>query len=101
MPDHIHLLFEVGIDMTVEKAIQLIKGRFSFRLAKEHGYEGEVWQRGFSEVQVMDASGMERCLDYIAANPVNAGLVSSAEEYPFCYRHLAARKAATQGLKPT
>jgi len=101
MPDHIHLFFEVGSDMTVEKAMQLIKGRFSYRLAKEHGYEGEVWQRGFSEVQVMDAQGMEKSRDYIAANPVKAGLVGSADDYPFCFSYLATRKAETQGLKPT
>ena len=32
MPDHVHLLIEVGDDMTIEKAMQLIKGRFSYRL---------------------------------------------------------------------
>ena len=29
MPDHIHLLMTVRRDMTIEKAMQLIKGRFS------------------------------------------------------------------------
>ncbi len=29
MPDHMHLLIEVGNEMTIEKAMQLIKGRFS------------------------------------------------------------------------
>ncbi|MFZ1083601.1 MAG: transposase [Terracidiphilus sp.] len=101
MPDHIHLLFEVGADMTVEKAMQLVKGRFSFRLKKEHGYEGEVWQRGFSEVQVMDAQWMEKCRNYIAENPVKAGLVSEAKKFPFCFDFLARRKIETQGLKPT
>jgi putative transposase len=93
MPNHIHLLLEVGSDMTVEKAMQLVKGRFSYRLKKEHGYDGEVWQRGFSEVQVMNRDGMDKCRDYIAANPVKALLVNSADEYPFCFRYLASRKA--------
>ena len=34
MPDHLHLLFTVEAGMTVEKAMQLVKGRFSFRLAR-------------------------------------------------------------------
>jgi putative transposase len=100
MPDHVHLLFGVESDMTVEKAMHLVKGRFSYRLKKEYGYEGEVWQRGFSEVQVMDAQGREKCRDYIAANPVKAGLVGSAKEYPFCFQYLANKKAGMQGLKP-
>jgi putative transposase len=78
----------------------MIKGRFSYRLAKEYGYEGEVWQRGFSEVQVMNAQDLEKCRNYIAANPVKARLVNSADEYPFCFRYLASRKAEMQGLKP-
>jgi REP element-mobilizing transposase RayT len=47
MPDHLHLLITVDRDLTIEKAMQLIKGGFSFRLKKELGYAGEVWQRGF------------------------------------------------------
>jgi REP element-mobilizing transposase RayT len=50
MPDHVHLLSTVEDGMTVEKAMQLIKGRFSHRLSHEFGHKGEVWQRGFSEV---------------------------------------------------
>ncbi len=87
MPYHVHLLLELDCMMTIEKAMQLVKGRFSYRLKKEQGYEGEVWQRGFSEVQVMDARGMEKCRDYIATNPLKAGLVSSADEFPFCFRY--------------
>ena len=42
MPDHVHLLLTVDGKMTIEKAMQLIKGRFSYRLKKEFGYLGEV-----------------------------------------------------------
>jgi putative transposase len=92
MPDHIHLLIEVGRDMTVEKAMQLIKGRFSHRLSHEFGYKGEVWQRGFTEVQVLNKQNFEAHRVYIAANPVKAGLASTAEEYPFCFCSLARKK---------
>ncbi len=93
MPDHAHLLIEVRDDMTIEKAMQLIKGRFSHRLSHEFGYKGEVWQRGFTEVQVMNKQALEAHRAYIAENPVKAGLATSAEEYPFCFRFLARRKA--------
>ena len=53
MPDHLHLLMTLPGDTTIEKAMQLIKGGFSYRLKKEFGYQGEVWQRGFSEVRIM------------------------------------------------
>jgi len=38
MPDHVHLLIEVGNDMTIEKAMQLIKVRFSHPLSLLIGF---------------------------------------------------------------
>ncbi len=92
MPDHVHVLVEVSDDMTIEKAMQLVKGRFSHRLSHELGYKGEVWQRGFTEVQVMNNQSLEAHRSYIAENPVKAGLVASADEYPFCFGSLAKKK---------
>ena len=94
MPDHVHLLITVGGDMTIERAMQFVKGGFSFRLRKESGYLGEVWQRGFSEVRVDDRESFLRYRDYIAENPVKAGLVDSPEEFPYCFTYLAKQKAA-------
>jgi len=92
MPDHVHLLIELGRDMTIEKALQLIKGRFSHRLSHEFGYKGEVWQRGFTEVQVPCREGFEQHRRYIAENPVKAAPVDAAEMYPFCFKSLARKK---------
>lgn len=92
MPDHLHLLLTVFDEMTIERAMQLIKGRFSHRLSHELGYQGEVWQRGFTEAQVMNRESLEKHREYIAQNPVKAGMVASADEFPFCFRYLAKRK---------
>ncbi|MGA7856625.1 MAG: transposase [Terracidiphilus sp.] len=94
MPDHLHLLIEVGNGMTIEKAMQLIKGRFSYRLGKELGYKGEVWQRGFAEVQVVNKANFEAHRVYIAENPIKAGLIRIGEIYPFCFQSLAEMKIA-------
>lgn len=99
MPDHLHLLLSVHGAMTVEKAMQLIKGRFSHRLKKEFGYLGEVWQRGFTEDQVMNRESFETHREYIAENPVKAGMATSADEFPFCYRYLAKRKAENRASR--
>jgi putative transposase len=94
MPDHLHMLLAVENGMSIEKAMQLVKGRFSFRLKKETGYLGEVWQRGFSEVQVLGKESYEKHRTYIAMNPVKTGLVESPEQYPYCFEFLARKKAA-------
>ena len=97
MPDHVHLLLTVFDEMTIEKAMQLIKGRFSHRLSHELGYKGEVWQRGFTEVQVLNKESLEAHRAYIAEIPLKAGLVACAEEYPFCFTSLARKKREPVG----
>ena len=100
MPDHVHLLITVNKDMTIEKAMQLIKGGFSYRLKKEFGYLGEVWQKGFSEVRVKNDDDRLQFRKYIALNPVKAGLVDVPESYPYCFTNLARRKLAGAKARP-
>jgi putative transposase len=97
MPDHLHLVLSVGSGMTIERAMQLVKGRFSRRLSKELGFSGEVWQRGFSEEQVLGRARLEKSRKYIADNPVKAGLAKSSGEYPYCFASLAKRKSEARG----
>ena len=94
MPDHVHLLLSLGSDMTIERAMQFIKGGFSYRLRKEFGCPGEVWQHGFSEVRVEDETSLLQHREYIAGNPVKAGLADSPEQFPYCFTYLARQKAA-------
>jgi len=63
--------------------MQLIKGGFSYRIRKELGYQGEVWQRGYSEVRIRDRRGFLKHRDYIDQNPIRAGLANTADEYPY------------------
>ena len=94
MPDHVHLLITVHSDMTIERAMQFIKGGFSYQLKKKFGYSGEVWQRGFSEVRVDNRESFLQHREYIAQNPMKAGLVDSPEKFPYCFTYLARQKAA-------
>jgi putative transposase len=83
MPDHIHLLLSLDQMMSVEKAMQLIKGGFSYRAKKELGYTGDVWQPGFSEVRILDRKSFLQHRKYIEQNPVKARLVDSPEKFPY------------------
>jgi putative transposase len=94
MPDHVHLLVGVGTGISIEKAMQFIKGGFSYRVRKELGFSGEVWQRGFSEVRVDNRESFEEHRRYIEENPRRAGLVQSGELFPWCFETLKRQKAA-------
>jgi putative transposase len=88
MPNHFHVLLKVDARTTIEKAVQLIKGNFSFRARKELGFNGEIWQKGFSDFRITDQESLTRHVDYILANPVKAGYARSPEEYPYCSAYL-------------
>jgi putative transposase len=42
MPNHIHILMTLPGEVSLEKAMQLIKGGFSYRANKELGFRGEI-----------------------------------------------------------
>ena len=99
MRNHVHLLITADDSMSIEKAMQLIKGNFSYRARKELGFRGEIWQRGFSDVRVRDEESFRKHQQYIYNNPVNAGMARVAEEFPHCSLYLRMQKV--QGLKPS
>ena len=98
MRNHVHLLVTLGAEISIEKAMQLIKGNFSFRAKTELGFLGEIWQRGFSDVRIKDEESFRAHQLYIYNNPVKAGLASVPEEYP--HGSLYLRRLKAQGLKP-
>jgi hypothetical protein len=55
MPDHVHLLITVGSQITIERAVQFIKGGFAFRAGRECGIRPPIWQKRFSEIRVKDS----------------------------------------------
>ncbi len=83
MPEHVHLLLTPASDLTVERAIQLVKGGYSRAFGLEFR-RGEVWQRGFTDHRIRDAEDFARHRDYIHQNPVKRRLVECAAEYRYC-----------------
>ncbi|MBS1802926.1 MAG: transposase [Acidobacteria bacterium] len=79
MPEHLHLLITPATDVSLEKAIQFIKGGFSFRLKSKR----DVWERGFNEVQICFPEKFKACMRYIEENPVRARLAAAADQYKF------------------
>jgi putative transposase len=81
MRDHVHLVLTPALGVSLEKAMQFIKGGFSYRAKKELNFNGEIWQKSFNEHRIRDAEEYARQTEYIWMNPVKAGLVERAEEY--------------------
>jgi len=78
MPDHIHLLLTPQ-EITLERAIGLIKGGFSHKI----GSKFPVWQRGFTDHRIRNGEEFETRREYIHQNPVRSRLVAQAELYTY------------------
>jgi putative transposase len=101
MPDHFHVLISVGPEISIERAIQLIKGGFAFRAGKELRFRPPVWERGFSEVRIYGPEAFSRVREYIAQNPVKRRLTETPSEYAYSSTHGGFDlDEVPQGLKP-
>jgi putative transposase len=58
MRNHVHLILTPAPLVSLEKAMQYIKGGFSYRAAKEKNANYEIWQKGYNERRIRDAADM-------------------------------------------
>ena len=100
MPDHIHLIL-TPTDGTLERAMQFVKGGFSYRVKKELGLSTEIWERGYVDHRIRDAGDYAKHVEYVRQNPVRAKLANVPEEYRYSSAHSALQMdECPPGLKP-
>jgi putative transposase len=99
MPDHFHLL--ITPRESLERAMQLIKGGFSFRTKRELGFMQQIWQHSFYDRRVRDAEEYSAFREYIRQNPLKRGLAARVQDYRYssAWPGLVLDEAP-QGLKP-
>jgi putative transposase len=95
MPDHFHIL--MSPQDSLERAMQNIKGGFSFRAKKAFEWTHEIWQPGFSDHRIHDAEDWDHHISYIRSNPVKRQLCPRSEDYPYLATQL---DPIPQRLKP-
>ena len=83
MPDHLHAILTPAPEVSLEKAMQYIKGGFSFRLKSKL----DVWTKSFNDSQILTLEKFQACKNYIEQNPIRAGLVISAPTYACSSAH--------------
>lgn len=97
MPDHVHALITPSVEISLERAVQFIKGGFSFRLRSR----GAVWQASFTNHRVRDSEDYQQHREYVWLNPVRARLAETAEGYRYSSAAGVLRlDPVPQGLKP-
>ena len=99
MPDHFHLLITPAD--ALERAVQLIKGGFSYRAKKELASNAEIWQRGFADHRIRNAADYDKHLHYVHLNPVKKRLCATPAEFRYSSAYPGWKlDPVPQGLKP-
>jgi REP element-mobilizing transposase RayT len=93
MPDHVHLFacFDAGCEITLSAWIKGLKRQLDASLAalgiERIGLKGQrlisFWQPGFHDHLLRTDESYSAKWDYVFQNPVRAGLVLRAEDWPF------------------
>jgi putative transposase len=100
MRDHVHVLLTPLTSL--ERAVQFMKGGFSYRAKKELGSKLEIWQNGFQDHRIRDAADYDVHAAYIRGNPVRKHICEAAQDYPYSSAHPGFElDDAPQGLKPS
>jgi REP-associated tyrosine transposase len=100
MPDHLHLIL-TPTGVTLERAMQCIKGGFSFQLNRNLKTKRDPWQPSFFDRRIRDSLEYARFKEYIWQTPVKRFLARTPEEYPYSSANPAFKlDPVPQRLKP-
>lgn len=81
MTNHVHLLFKVGKDDTLAKAMHWISSCFSHRFNRMTGRHGHLWEGRYRSTIVEQSTYFLHCMTYVDLNPVHAGIIAEPGEY--------------------
>ena len=98
MPDHVHMVMSPldGPDGTaygLAEILRGIKGASSRRMNQALGRTGPVWQHESWDHEVRNDESLRQKCEYMANNPVRAGIVTRPEDYPWLWRQWLDDKA--------
>lgn len=81
MPDHLHWLIALQ-QGSISNLMRRIKGRSAKRINELTKRQGKFWQDGFHDRALRREEDVLPAARYIVANPLRAGLVNRAGDYP-------------------
>jgi len=101
MPNHVHLIAVPTTPDGLRRAIGEAHRRYTLEVNRREGWSGHLWQGRFASF-VMDDRYTLAAARYVEMNPVRAGLVARAGDYPWssAQAHLLGRDDALTAAAP-
>jgi len=82
MPNHVHLIAAPETEDGLAKAVGATHQRYTWLINQRQKWTGHLWQGRFGSFP-MDEPYFGLCARYVGLNPVGAGLVSKAADWPW------------------
>jgi putative transposase len=83
MPNHVHVLIEVMPGHSLASIVRKWKTYTAKQANKILGSQGPFWQSDYYDRYIRNEQHLEQAVLYVHGNPVKAGLVQRAEDWPF------------------
>jgi putative transposase len=82
MPNHVHLVLVPAHEDGLRSALGEAHRRYTRYVNLREDWRGHLWQSRFASFP-MDEAHLLACVRYVELNPVRAGLVGQAEQWPW------------------
>ena len=82
MPDHVHLFIRGDYNFRLGPWIGALKQALA-KASKLSRAKGQIWQEGFFDHVLRSNESYRQKWNYVRENPVRAGLVKSAKDWPY------------------
>jgi len=83
MDNHFHLLLTPQTGDGLSRLMQAVGRRYVRYFNDDHGRSGTLWEGRYKSTLIEAESHLLACMAYIDLNPVRAGLVTTARDYPW------------------
>ena len=96
MSNHLHLLLTPSHDKALPLMMQSVGRAYVRYFNKRHGRTGTLWEGRYRSTLIQTDRYLLACMAYIDLNPVRAGMVAQAADYPWSSHahHTGARQDA-------
>ena len=101
MPNHVHLIAVPESEDGLRRAIGEAHRRYTRHVNFREGWRGHLWQGRFASFP-LDEAHLYSATRYVELNPVRAGMVAEAGQYPWssAAAHLAGRADVLVKVQP-
>src|SRR3954464_4588917 len=88
MPNHVHVVIEIVDEHSLTKIVGSWKSFTAKRANSQIGRSGPFWHADYFDRFMRDEGHLARTVDYVENNPVKAGLVAEAFDWPWSLARL-------------